>query len=138
MPNMAATIARHNKALLTQRTEPANTVPPCNCRTKTSCPMKGLCRKNSIIYKATQHQMALPRIITVVMKPNLKLASTTIIRALNVGKNIVSPSCLEPFGKQKTQERTPSWWWWWFYPNHSWRWGRGSTPRNPKNRATPH
>ena len=53
MPNMAAIISRHNKALLAQRTEPANTVPPCNCKAKTSCPMKGQCRKNSIIYKAT-------------------------------------------------------------------------------------
>ena len=53
MPNMAAIISRHNKALLAQRTEPANTVPPFNCRAKTSCPMKGLCHKSSIIYKVT-------------------------------------------------------------------------------------
>ena len=53
MPNMAAIISKHNKALLAQRTEPANTVPPCNCRAKTNCPMKGLCRESSIIYKAT-------------------------------------------------------------------------------------
>ena len=30
------------------------------------------------------------------------------------------------------------WWWWWVYPTHSWGWGRGSIPRNPNNRATPH
>ena len=53
MPNLAAIIPRHNKALLTQRTEPANTVLPCNCRTKTSCQTKELCRESSIIYKAT-------------------------------------------------------------------------------------
>ena len=53
MPNMTAIIFRHNKALLAQRTEPANTIPSCNSRTKTSCPMKGLCRESSIIYKAT-------------------------------------------------------------------------------------
>ena len=53
MPNMAAIIFRHNKALLAQRTKPADTVPPCNCRTKTSCPMKKLCCESSIIYKAT-------------------------------------------------------------------------------------
>ena len=53
MPNMAAIISRHNKALLAQRTEPTSTVPPCNCRAKTSCPMKGQCRESSIIYKAT-------------------------------------------------------------------------------------
>ena len=53
MPNMAAIISRHNKALLTQKTEPANIVPPCNCTTKTNCLMNGLCCKSSIIYKAT-------------------------------------------------------------------------------------
>ena len=54
MPNMAAIISRHNKALLDQRTEPASTVPHCNCRAKTSRSMKGQCRESSIIYKATQ------------------------------------------------------------------------------------
>ena len=49
MPNMAAITSRHNKALLTQKTEPANTVPPCSCRTKTNCQMKRLCRKSSNI-----------------------------------------------------------------------------------------
>ena len=53
MPNMAAIISRQNKVLLAHRTEPANTVPPCNCRAKASCLMKGLCRKSSILYKAT-------------------------------------------------------------------------------------
>ena len=53
MPNMAAIISRHNKALLAQRTKPANTIPPCNCRAKTSCPMKGKCCESSISYKAT-------------------------------------------------------------------------------------
>ena len=53
MPNMAAIISGHNKALLAQKTEPASTVPPCNCRAKTSCTMKGQCRESSIIYKAT-------------------------------------------------------------------------------------
>ena len=102
MPNMAAIISKHNKALLTQKTKPANTVPSCNCRTKTSCLMKGLCRESSIIYKATLTSDALPKIIMVVVKPNLKLATTTIIRALNVDKNIMPPSCLKPFGMLKT------------------------------------
>ena len=53
MPNMAAIIFRQNKALLAQRTEPSSTVPPCNCRAKTSCPLKGQHRESSIIYKAT-------------------------------------------------------------------------------------
>ena len=51
--NLAAIISRHNKALLAQRTEPANTVSPCNCKIKTSCPVKGLCRESFVIYKAT-------------------------------------------------------------------------------------
>ena len=50
---MAAILSRHSKALLAHRSERANTVPPCNCRTKPSCPMKGLYRESSIIYKAT-------------------------------------------------------------------------------------
>ena len=53
MSNMAAIISGHHKVLLTHRTKPANIVPPCNCRTKTNCPMKGLCHESSIIYKAT-------------------------------------------------------------------------------------
>ena len=52
MPNMAAIICRHNKTLFAQRTQPTNTVPPCNCRSKTTCPMKEQCRESSIIYKA--------------------------------------------------------------------------------------
>ena len=50
---MAAIISRHNKVLLAQRTEPASTVPPCNCRAKTRCSIKGKCCESSIIYKAT-------------------------------------------------------------------------------------
>ena len=52
--------------------------------------------------------MALPRFIMVVVKLNLKLASTTISRALNIDKSVMPPSCLKLFGKLKTQERTPS------------------------------
>ena len=53
MPNMAAIISRHNKALLAQKTKSANTVLPCYCRDKTSFSMKGQCRESPIIYKAT-------------------------------------------------------------------------------------
>ena len=51
--------------------------------------------------------MALPKIVMVVVKPNLKLASTTIIRALNASKSLMPPSYLRLFGKLETQERTP-------------------------------
>ena len=104
MPNMAAIISRHNKALLTQRTKPANTVPPCNCRIKTNCPMKGLSRKSSIIYKATLTSDGIAKNYYGCSET----ATKTIIRALNVGKSIMPPSRLKPFGKLKTQERTPS------------------------------
>ena len=54
MPNMAAIISRHNKKLLSNKAESACITPPCNCRNKTSCPLKGTCtcRESSIIYKA--------------------------------------------------------------------------------------
>ena len=51
MPNMAAIISRHNKKLLSNRDESACTTPPCNCRNKTSCPLKGNCRESSISTK---------------------------------------------------------------------------------------
>ena len=53
MSNMAAIISRHNKKLLSNRAESACITPPCNCRNKTSCPLKGNCCKSFIIYKAT-------------------------------------------------------------------------------------
>ena len=102
MPNMAAIISRHNKAFLPQRTEPANTVPPCNCRAKTSCLMKGLCCESYIIYKATLTSDGIAKNYYGCSETNLKLASTTIIRALNVGKSVMPLSCLKLFGKPKT------------------------------------
>ena len=108
MPNMAAIISRHNKALLTQRTEPANTVPPCNCRAKTSCPMKGQCRESSIIYKATLPSDRIAKNYYGCSETEFKIASATTIRDLNTGKSVMPPSYLRPFGKLKTQERTPS------------------------------
>ena len=53
MPNMAAIISKHNKKLLLIRAESACITPPCNCRNKTSYPLKGSCRESSIIYKPT-------------------------------------------------------------------------------------
>ena len=50
MPNITAIISRHSKVLLAQRTEPASTVSPCNCRAKTRCPMKEQCHESAIIY----------------------------------------------------------------------------------------
>ena len=108
MPNMAAIISRHNTALLVQRTEPASTVPPCNCRAKTIRPMKGLYRESSIIYKANLTTDGIAKNYYGCSETELKLASTTIIRALNTGKSLMPPSYLRLFGKLKTQKRTPS------------------------------
>ena len=53
MPNMAAVISRHNKKNLTTNKSCSCRAPPCNCRDKKNCPLKGDCRESSIIYKAT-------------------------------------------------------------------------------------
>ena len=102
MLNMAAIIFRHNKALLAQRPEPANSVPPCNCRAKTSFPMKGLCHESSIIYRAILTSDGIAKYYYGCSETNLKLVSTTIIRVLNIGKSVMPPSCLKLFGKLKT------------------------------------
>ena len=53
MPNMANLISKHNKTVLKRKTNSSNTTPPCNCRVKACCPLKGKCREKCIIYKAT-------------------------------------------------------------------------------------
>ena len=53
MPNMANLISKHNKTVLKRKANSNNTTPPCNCRVKASCPLKGKCREKCIIYKAT-------------------------------------------------------------------------------------
>ena len=50
---MAAIISKHNKKLLSNRAKSSCFTPPCNCRNKTSSPLKGNCHQSSIIYKAT-------------------------------------------------------------------------------------
>ena len=53
MSNMAAIISRHSRKLLSKRAESAYITPPCNCRNKASCSLKGKCRESFIIYTAT-------------------------------------------------------------------------------------
>ena len=53
MPNMANLISQNNKTVLKRKANSSNTTPPCNCRVKASCPLKGKCREKCIIYKAT-------------------------------------------------------------------------------------
>ena len=53
MPNMANLISKHIKTVLKRKANFSNTTPPCNCRVKASCPLKGKCRENGIMYKAT-------------------------------------------------------------------------------------
>ena len=51
MPNMACIIKSHNNKLIypTANTDEM----PCNCRTKSECPLNGKCRIKSIVYKAS-------------------------------------------------------------------------------------
>ena len=51
MPNMGSIINNHNKKVL--NCKPNNNSMPCNCRTKSDCPLNGMCRKKSIVYKAS-------------------------------------------------------------------------------------
>ena len=53
MPNMTNLISKHNKIVLKRKANSSNTTPPCNCRVKASCPLKGKCGEKCIIYKAT-------------------------------------------------------------------------------------
>ena len=46
-PNIGRIIKSHNKKLSTTKQEQE----PCNCRTKNECPLKGDCKKTSVIYK---------------------------------------------------------------------------------------
>ena len=49
IPNMANLISKHNKTVLKRKTNSSNTTPPCNCRVKASCPLKGKCREKCSI-----------------------------------------------------------------------------------------
>ena len=55
MPNIATIISKHNKKILSDdsKASPTPSVPPCNCRIKSSCPLNGECKRKSIVYKAT-------------------------------------------------------------------------------------
>ena len=52
MPNIANLIFKHSKTVLKRKANFSNTTPPCNCRVKASCPLKGKCREKCIVYKA--------------------------------------------------------------------------------------
>ena len=51
MPNMAARIKSHNKAVLCPQTKKPEK--PCNCRDKPSCPLHGECQTTEMIYVAS-------------------------------------------------------------------------------------
>ena len=108
MPNMAAIISSLKIALLTQRTQPANIVPPCYCRTKTNFPMKGLCRESVIIYKATLISVGISKNHYGCSETELKTRYYNHNQSFKRYKNIITESYLKPFGKLKTQEKTPS------------------------------
>ena len=48
MPNMARLIKAHNKRVL----HPPTPDKDCNCRIKNSCPLKGKCQADNVIYQA--------------------------------------------------------------------------------------
>ena len=51
LPNIASIISSHNKSILS--TKPADKSKTCNCRNKDSCPLKGNCLQEQVIYKCT-------------------------------------------------------------------------------------
>ena len=104
---MAAIIPRNNKVLLAQRTKPANTVPPSNCRTKTSYLMKGLC-ESFIIYKPTLTSDDISKYYYGCTETEFKTCFYNHNQSFKCCKSVMPLSCLKPFGKLKTQERTPS------------------------------
>ena len=54
MPNVKNVIDNHNKKIIKKHaTQQDETIPPCNCRNKATCPLNGECRTSNIIYKAT-------------------------------------------------------------------------------------
>ena len=52
MKNMKSIMKSHNSAILKKHTlkKPAKT---CNCRNKVTCPLRGKCLANGVVYKAT-------------------------------------------------------------------------------------
>ena len=46
LPNFKSVINGHNKNILNEQEKPS----PCNCRDKTSCPLKGTCQHKNLVY----------------------------------------------------------------------------------------
>ena len=46
LPNFKKVINGHNKNILNEQEKPS----PCNCRDKTSCPLKGTCQHKNLVY----------------------------------------------------------------------------------------
>ena len=54
MPNVHQIITAHNKTVLDKQTKPSeNPSKECNCRQKESCPLRGKCLTESVVYQAT-------------------------------------------------------------------------------------
>ena len=51
LPNIANIISSHNKSILTSK--PPDKSKTCNCRNKDSCPLKGNCLQEQVIYQCT-------------------------------------------------------------------------------------
>ena len=52
MPNMAAIIKSHNKAILNETLAKPSATKSCNCRNRDQCPLEGNCLEKCLVYKA--------------------------------------------------------------------------------------
>ena len=104
MPNMA--ISRHNKIVLSNKTNANSTTPPCNCKNKVSCPLEGKCRESSVVYKACLISGNAANNYYGCCETEFKAVSTTITKALNTGERATPPNSPKLFGRLKTREKT--------------------------------
>ena len=107
MPNMAAIISRHNKKLLSNRAESAYTTPPCNCKNKTSCPLKGNCRESSIIYKATLKSGNVEKHYYGCCEMKFKTRFYNHDQSFKFRRSATQPKYRKLSGNSKTQDKTP-------------------------------
>ena len=52
MANMKQKIDNHNRKIMSNGKEKEEFTITCNCRDKTSCPLKGKCLQEEVVYKA--------------------------------------------------------------------------------------
>ena len=109
-PGLRLTITRYDVANTVIKRKPnfSNITLPCNCRVKTSCPLKGKCSEKCIIYKATlasddntNHSLA-------AVKWSFIPVSITTTRCLHISKKAMLPSSQRHFGATKAIKKAPN------------------------------